>query len=115
MSKQNKNNLKVCIMNHELIQKLVIAILTFCGTWLTFSLKSKKQKQDNFEYLVEELKTLLRDAKNEIAELDERIRILETDGKEKDLLITSLRFNLMLYESSVRDNSVPHWHKYKSG
>lgn len=85
------------------------------GTFLTFKLNNRKQKASEFQMLLKERKDITEALTNRMDSMEVELRRLREKEAEQAKEISSLRNQLMLFESSHIDIPLPMWLKDNKG
>jgi len=85
------------------------------GVFLTFKLGNRKQTQSELEKVIDTYRERTLEDSAVIKELRQRIDSLEQITNKRDLEVSTLRNQLMIFESSHVDIPLPMWLKDTSG
>lgn len=100
----------------EIIIAIGSALLgTGLGAYLNFRLGKRKQSESEFSTLINEYKKLVEEYKFEVVELRKDVQLLRLELHAKQMEVTDLRNQLLIFESSHADVPVPMWLKDTDG
>lgn len=102
-------------ITHIIITSLCTVLAGAMAAFLTYKLGNRKQNESDFSSIVTEYKDLVTEYKRDVEKLRREVKILTKLINDRDTEITSLRNQLMIFESSHSDVPVPIWLKDTNG